>query len=202
MADDSQPTGKRKVWQISGNESEPEADGVDDSKDEENENDLPLLNNVEDALQIQRVAAPQDFAAPAEAPTPTAVVKNSYDALRWILISNNGSPDSLIKLVALKSLFAKQLPKMPRSYIARLVFDRRHTSLAILSDTPSHKDSDEEVIGGICFRAFDDMRFAEIAFCAVSASYQVKVKNGFRWFHAVLVDHNIIPNRCFVLLFF
>ena len=75
----------------------------------------------------------------------------------------------------LKSLFAKQLPKMPRPYIARLVFDRRHTSLAILSDDPALKDTDEEVIGSICYRAFPEMRFAEIAFCAVNASHQVKV---------------------------
>jgi hypothetical protein len=101
--------------------------------------------------------------------------KNPYDALRWIVITNDGKPESLIKLVALKSLFAKQLPKMPRTYIARLVFDRRHTSLAILSDDPALKDTDEEVIGSICYRAFPEMRFAEIAFCAVNASHQVKV---------------------------
>ena len=100
---------------------------------------------------------------------------NPYDSLRWIVVTNDGKPDSLIKLVALKSLFAKQLPKMPRPYIARLVFDRRHTSLAILSDDPALKDCDEEVIGSICYRAFPEMRFAEIAFCAVNASHQVKV---------------------------
>ena len=101
--------------------------------------------------------------------------KNPYDSLKWIMVMNDGKPDSLIKLVALKSLFAKQLPKMPRTYIARLVFDRRHTSLAILSDDPALKDTDEEVIGSICYRAFPEMRFAEIAFCAVNASHQVKV---------------------------
>ena len=96
--------------------------------------------------------------------------------MRWIVVKNDGKPQSLIKLVALKSLFAKQLPKMPRAYIARLVFDRRHTSLAILNDDPSTKDTDDEVIGAICYRAFPDMRFAEIAFCAVNASHQVKVR--------------------------
>ena len=80
----------------------------------------------------------------------------------------------MIKLIGLKSLFAKQLPKMPRAYIARLVLDRRHTSLAILSDNPALQDSDEEIIGGICYRAFEQERFAEIAFCAVNATHQVK----------------------------
>jgi len=99
---------------------------------------------------------------------------NPYDSLKYIMVRNDGKPESLIKLVALKSLFSRQLPKMPRTYIARLVFDRRHTSLVILNDDPATKDTDEEVIGSICYRAFDEMRFAEIAFCAVNASHQVK----------------------------
>ena len=61
---------------------------------------------------------------------------------------------------------------MPKEYIARLVFDRRHTSLALLD--PRRKFTDDEIIGGICYRAYPEMRFAEIAFCAVSASQQVK----------------------------
>lgn len=99
---------------------------------------------------------------------------NSYENLRWVTVSNDGKPDSMVKLIGLKSLFAKQLPKMPRAYIARLVMDRRHTSLAILSDNPAVAGSDEEIIGGICYRAFPEMRFAEIAFCAVNATHQVK----------------------------
>ena len=101
--------------------------------------------------------------------------KNPYDLLRWTIVKNDGRPESLIKLVALKSLFAKQLPKMPKAYIARLVFERRHVSLVILSDDPRVKDTDKEVIGAICYRPFPEMRFAEIAFCAVNSDHQVKV---------------------------
>jgi len=111
---------------------------------------------------------------PAAKETNKAVV-NPYDKIKWVVVENDGKPGNMIKLVGLKSLFAKQLPKMPRAYIARLVFDKRHISLAILSEDPAVKDSDEEIIGGICFRPFQDMRFAEIAFCAVSATHQVKV---------------------------
>ncbi len=46
--------------------------------------------------------------------------------------------------------------------------------MAILSSDPSKKECDDEIIGGICYRAYPEMRFAEIAFCAVSASQQVK----------------------------
>lgn len=102
--------------------------------------------------------------------------KNQYKSIRWTIVKNDGKTDSLIKLVALKSLFAKQLPKMPRAYIARLVFDRRHISLVILSDDPKVKDTDKEVIGSICYRPFPEMRFAEIAFCAVNSDHQVKVR--------------------------
>ena len=97
-----------------------------------------------------------------------------YDKLKWIVVRNDGKPESMIKLIGLKSLFAKQLPKMPRSYIARLVLDRRHTSLAILQDKPELKNTDDEIVGAICYRAFREMRFAEIAFCAVNANHQVK----------------------------
>mmetsp|Transcript_57921 Transcript_57921/g.141521 ORF Transcript_57921/g.141521 Transcript_57921/m.141521 type:complete len:591 (+) Transcript_57921:60-1832(+) len=105
----------------------------------------------------------------------SATTANPYDSIKYKVIQNDGRPESLIKLVALKSLFSKQLPKMPRAYIARLVFDRRHISLAILNDKdPAVKDTDEEVIGAICYRPFHDMKFAEIAFCAVNSSHQVK----------------------------
>ncbi|KAL3785741.1 hypothetical protein ACHAWO_009527 [Cyclotella atomus] len=99
---------------------------------------------------------------------------NEYDSIKRIIVRNDNKRESLIRLIGLKSLFAKQLPKMPKEYIARLVFDRRHKSLALLSDDPNKKYTDEEIIGGICYRSYPEMRFAEIAFCAVSASQQVK----------------------------
>jgi histone acetyltransferase len=112
--------------------------------------------------------------ATQEESKPAAPKGNPYESLKYMMVTNDGKPESLIKLVALKSLFSKQLPKMPRAYIARLVFDRRHVSLAILNENPATKDTDEEVIGAICYRPFYDMKFAEIAFCAVNASHQVK----------------------------
>jgi len=48
------------------------------------------------------------------------------------------------------------------------VFDRRHRSLLALKN--------ERVVGGICYRPFLPQRFAEIAFCAVTSSEQVKVR--------------------------
>ena len=109
-----------------------------------------------------------------EPPPPPKKGPSAYDSIRHIVVTNDGTEDALIKLVGLKSLFSKQLPKMPKEYIARLVFDRRHKTLAVLSNDPRHKGGDEEIIGGICYRPYHDMRFAEIAFCAVSGIQQVK----------------------------
>ncbi|GKY94889.1 hypothetical protein MPSEU_000453800 [Mayamaea pseudoterrestris] len=126
-------------------------------------------------VTLAEEATTESFPSPSvEEPLVDDVNCNEYDKLRWAIVNNDGEQESMIKLIGLKSLFSKQLPKMPRPYIARLVLDRRHTSLAILSDNPEVKDSDDEIIGGICYRAFPEMRFAEIVFCAVSANHQVK----------------------------
>lgn len=56
---------------------------------------------------------------------------------------------------------------MPKDYIARLVYDRTHLSIAIVKKPL-------EVIGGITFREFRSRKFAEIVFCAISSDQQVK----------------------------
>jgi histone acetyltransferase len=58
---------------------------------------------------------------------------------------------------------------MPKEYIARLVYDRNHRSLAIVK-------RGLKVVGGICYRPFATRGFAEIVFCAVASSEQVKVR--------------------------
>jgi len=86
--------------------------------------------------------------------------------LRFVPLTNNGTAASLVPLIDLKNIFAKQLPKMPKEYIVRLVLDRYHHSLAC--------EFQHEVVGGICYRVHPEQSFAEIAFCAVSASHQVQ----------------------------
>ncbi|CAI7665535.1 unnamed protein product [Penicillium bialowiezense] len=96
-----------------------------------------------------------------------AVLEERIGKIEYRVVNNDGSRESMIVLTGLKCLFQKQLPKMPKDYIARLVYDRAHLSIAIVK-IPL------EVIGGITYRQFPDRRFAEIVFCAVSASQQVK----------------------------
>ncbi|KAI9319673.1 Bromodomain-containing protein [Dichotomocladium elegans] len=83
------------------------------------------------------------------------------------IVLNDGTPESMILLTGLKNVFQKQLPKMPKDYIARLIYDRNHLSIALIR--PPMK-----VIGGICYRPFDSQEFAEIVFCAIASTEQVK----------------------------
>ena len=146
-----------------------------DGNQEAQDTSTPDVNKAESSRGAQSTCPDANKSADHGIDTKTKdKSSNPYDSLKYVMVHNDGKPESLIKLVALKSLFSRQLPKMPRTYIARLVFDRKHTSLVILSDDPATKDTDEEVIGSICYRPFYDMRFAEIAFCAVNASHQVK----------------------------
>ncbi|KAL7477601.1 hypothetical protein ACHAW6_003402 [Cyclotella cf. meneghiniana] len=128
-------------------------------------------SSADDDSRKNDVDEPSGSSLPAPPLPPSP---NPYDQIKRTIVINDGKRESLIRLIGLKSLFAKQLPKMPKEYIARLVFDRRHKSLALLSGDPRKKFTDEEIIGGICYRSYPDMRFAEIAFCAVNASQQVK----------------------------
>lgn len=98
------------------------------------------------------------------------VSREAAGALAFKYVVNDGTPQNLIWLTALKNIFSKQLPNMPREYIARLVFERRHRSVAIVT-------ADGTVTGGITYRTFpggDTRTLGEIAFCAVSSTHQVK----------------------------
>ena len=117
--------------------------------------------------------APASSAAAASAVVPLANVREveahreeKEGALAFRVIRNDGSRRNMVWLTQVKNIFATQLPKMPREYIARLVFDRKHRSLVALKR--------DKVIGGISFRPFLPQGFAEIAFCAVTSSEQVR----------------------------
>ncbi|KAL3668680.1 hypothetical protein V7S43_005976 [Phytophthora oleae] len=96
-----------------------------------------------------------------------AKLEEDSGRLKFDVISNDGTDEHMIQLTTLKNIFAKQLPKMPKEYIVRLVFDKNHRSMLLLKNGT-------HVIGGICYRPFEKNQFAEIAFCAINAPDQVK----------------------------
>jgi hypothetical protein len=61
-----------------------------------------------------------------------AVVEEREGVIEFRVVNNDGKPESTVILTGLKGIFQKQLPKMPKDYIARLVYDRTHMSLAIV----------------------------------------------------------------------
>ena len=117
----------------------------------------------------QSATSSSSTATSAETTTDKEPVKPTIDyheGITYEVVTNDGQDESMIRLIALKNIFSKQLPKMPREYIVRLVLDHRHVSLAILR----HK----RIIGGICYRPYYEQRFGEIAFCAINSNEQVR----------------------------
>ncbi|CAG8709511.1 16306_t:CDS:2, partial [Racocetra fulgida] len=97
----------------------------------------------------------------------TAHLEEQQYGTRLRLLNNDGSRDNLLLLTGIKELFATALPHMPAQYIARVVYDRNHYSLAIVRDPI-------KVVGGICYRPFLEKSFIEIVFFAVDSDQQVK----------------------------
>ncbi|GMT35956.1 hypothetical protein PFISCL1PPCAC_27253, partial [Pristionchus fissidentatus] len=91
--------------------------------------------------------------------------------IKFVIVRHNDDElvgrENLVWLLQLQNVFSIQLPKMPKEYITRLVFDDRHRNLALVK-------KDKGVIGGICFRPFKEQGFCEIVFLALSANEQVK----------------------------
>ncbi|THV02412.1 Bromodomain-containing protein [Dendrothele bispora CBS 962.96] len=105
-----------------------------------------------------------------------ATIELRKGIIRVMPVENDRQPRSLVVLTGLKTLFQKQLPKMPREYIARLVYDSNSKALAIIK-------RGYKVVGGICFRPFPHRGFAEIVFFATASVDQVKGYGG------MLMDH-------------
>lgn len=128
--------------------------------------------NPDTPSTIARVPFPDRVCGPVNVkkvsnPLQPAVLEERNGDIEFRVVNNDGLRESWIILTGLKCLFQTQLPNMPKDYIARLVYDRNHTSMAIVK-------MPLQVIGGITYRAFRDRKFAEIVFCAVSSDQQVK----------------------------
>lgn len=96
-----------------------------------------------------------------------AVIEERTGLIQFRVVTNDGQPESEVILTGLKNIFMRQLPKMPREYITRLVLDRNHWSMAIVK-------RGLQVVGGITYRPFPHREFAEIVFCAIASTEQVK----------------------------
>mmetsp|Transcript_7037 Transcript_7037/g.13139 ORF Transcript_7037/g.13139 Transcript_7037/m.13139 type:complete len:931 (-) Transcript_7037:100-2892(-) len=75
-------------------------------------------------------------------------------------------------LAALENIFRWQLPAMPREYITKLLYDPDHRTMCLMK--AKSPDEKKKVIGGITYKPFWDLAFAEVVFCAVIGHEQVR----------------------------
>jgi histone acetyltransferase len=85
------------------------------------------------------------------------------------VVSNDRKIENMIQLLHLRNLFSKALVKMPRDYLARMIFDRRHLTFTMYRDNGT-------IVGGLCFRPFVHRGFAEVVFLAIAQGEQVRGK--------------------------
>ncbi|KAL5111659.1 Histone acetyltransferase KAT2A [Taenia crassiceps] len=125
-----------------------------------------LGRNLLPSSSLRSILATRDAAARREESAGTIefhVVSNS--------LSQQQEPSTYIWLLELLNVFAIQLPRMPKEYITRLVFDPKHKNQVLLKVS---ENGDRHAIGGITFRMFPSQGFSEIVFCAVIFNEQVK----------------------------
>uniref|UniRef100_A0A1L8DX13 histone acetyltransferase n=2 Tax=Nyssomyia neivai TaxID=330878 RepID=A0A1L8DX13_9DIPT len=139
------------------------------SEVEDLSNDIVVqaMRNISDSKNSRS----SEVVFPVNAPRDEAAkTKESRGEIELHIVGNSlshpVSKQSMLWLLGLHSVFAHQLPGMPRDYISQLVFDPKHKTLALIEEG--------RPIGGICFRTFATQGFTEIVFCAVTGDKQVK----------------------------
>lgn len=142
-------------------------DTQDAEKIKSEEQDTPEVKEVSAPNGRETQADGDDLSEEEPKKEKPAVVEERSGLIQFRVVTNDGRPESLVILTGLKNIFMKQLPKMPREYITRLVLDRNHWSMAIVK-------RGLQVVGGITYRPFPHRQFAEIVFCAISSTEQVK----------------------------
>ncbi|KAG0435688.1 Histone acetyltransferase GCN5 [Dictyocoela muelleri] len=70
------------------------------------------------------------------------------------------------QLLQFRNLVQKQLPKMPKEYIFRILFSDVHRCLLCYQES--------DLVGGLCYRPFYEQFFAEIVFLAINSDFQIK----------------------------
>lgn len=90
-----------------------------------------------------------------------------------IQVFSSSDPNTFYdSLVHVKYLFQRMLPKMPRDYILRQVFDENHCCMT-LNEKIEGKDELFRIIGAVLFRPCFERKLVEIVFLAVDSEYHV-----------------------------
>ena len=128
---------------------------------------IDIVKEIEDQNRIMNASAMFPEHAPRD---EAAKVEERNGVISFHAVANSLTDkvpkQTMLWLIALQNVFSHQLPRMPKEYITRLVFDPKHKCLALVKGG--------RPIGGICFRIFPTQGFSEIVFCAVTSNEQVK----------------------------
>ena len=95
--------------------------------------------------------------------TPTVAMEEEGE-LSYEVVTN--TPESWKKIIECKVLFGRQLPRMPKDYMCKLLFDKRHYIFCMRQG--------QKLLGACCFRPFANVSALEIVFLAVSSGQQVR----------------------------
>lgn len=136
-----------------------------------------LIKEIKDERERQPQKGGDLFSDPASllpeissARDESARMEEKLGSIEFHVIGNSMnkriSRNDYLWLNALQNVISHQLPRMPKEYITRLVFDPKHRTLALVKNS--------KPIGGITFRMFPTQGFTEIVFLAITSNEQVK----------------------------
>lgn len=91
------------------------------------------------------------------------------------ILSNSDPFTPYESLLHIKILFQKMLPKMPRDYILRQVFDENHVCLTLNQPLDENKNI-FRIIGAVCYQPCFERKINEIIFFAIDSDFHI---NGF-----------------------
>ncbi|KAF7889393.1 uncharacterized protein EAF01_010886 [Botrytis porri] len=113
-----------------------------------------------------------------------AVMAERDGIIEFRTVVNDGSPENFVLLTKFQQVVRKGLAEMNTAYIARTVLDASHKTLVMIqkSQRPINEklkggivqtfEKLETVIGGVCYRVFENRGFVEMVYVVVSANKQ------------------------------
>lgn len=171
----------RTRLRVSAEDAARSAHGTDSARDAPAEPDPKLdSENGTTSQSKEQSSDGQSTEANQPRPSPTydsprellsskpAIHEEIQGLLSYVVVTNDGTRDSLLLLTDLKSVIQHQLPKMPKEYITRLVLARNHYSMLLI-----RKDTNK-CLGGVTFLPFAEKGFAEVVFLAIDGVKQTQ----------------------------
>ncbi|UCS20299.1 GCN5 [Nakaseomyces glabratus] len=159
--DEQESNNKTEEKKVQENEEEEEDENKNDEDVEELGSTEPVDDEKKGLVKFEFDGVEYKFKERA------SVIEENEGKIEFRVVSNDNTRENMMVLTGLKNIFQKQLPKMPKEYIARLVYDRSHLSMAVIRKPLT-------VVGGITYKPFNKRQFAEIVFCAISSTEQVR----------------------------